>query len=373
VGDRIVLNMTDVVTAGPSLKLEARSLTKRYGDAVALQDATLSISEGEFLTLLGPSGSGKTTLLSIIAGLTEPSSGELWIAGVRSTALPPNKRDIGMVFQNYALFPHMTVRENVEFPLRMRRKSASHIQREVDQALEMVHLSQFGERLPIQLSGGQQQRVALARAIVYKPSIILMDEPLGALDKKLREHMQSEIRRIHRKIGTTVVYVTHDQDEAMALSDRICLMNNAQIEQIGTPDELYFSPATQFAANFLGESNFLDVVVDVIGERHAQVRDGNGSVYNVKAQPKGLRKDERRILTVRPEMCTLSPSDATGDCVRGTVEDIMMLGALTKVLVRLDSGELFTVSNFTQQARSLEVGIAVHVGWNPDSATLLEK
>src|SRR6202051_1790880 len=225
--------------------LQITGLCKRYGDFVALPPIDLDVAQGEFLTLLGPSGSGKTTLLSLIAGLAQPDDGQVRINGVDVTYGAPYERDIGMVFQNYALFPHMTVAENVSFPLQMRKTDAKATRDKRRQALEMVHLPHLAGRYPRELSGGQQQRIALARCMVYKPSIILMDEPLGALDKKLRDQMQLEIKQLHAELRITVLYVTHDQEEAMIMSDRICLMNDGQIEQIGTPDELYFHPRTR--------------------------------------------------------------------------------------------------------------------------------
>ncbi len=247
--------------ANTDSKLKIRDLRKTYGSVVALAGANVDLHEGEFLTLLGPSGSGKTTMLMIIAGLTQPDSGDVWIDGQLATYAPSFKRDIGMVFQNYALFPHLSVYENIAFPLRMRKVSDDVIAKEVSRVLEIIRLPDVGDRLPRQLSGGQQQRIALARCIVYRPSIILMDEPLGALDKKLRDQLQLEIKHLHTELGITVLYVTHDQEEALVMSDRICLMNEGQINQLGTPDELYFYPESVFAADFLGESNLLDVRV----------------------------------------------------------------------------------------------------------------
>ena len=232
-------------------KLRTHGVRKTYGSVVALKSASIEMQEGEFLTLLGPSGSGKTTLLMAIAGLNNPDSGEIWIDGKLATYLPPFKRDIGMVFQNYALFPHMTIFDNIAFPLRMRKMDAARIRKEVGRVLEIVELGHVSMRFPRELSGGQQQRIALARCFVYKPSIILMDEPLGALDKKLRDTLQREIKQLHENLGITVLYVTHDQEEAMVMSDRICVMNDGGIDQIGTPDELYFNPTSVFTADFL--------------------------------------------------------------------------------------------------------------------------
>ena len=264
-------------------KLRTRDLRKTYGPIVALAGANIDLEEGEFLTLLGPSGSGKTTMLMLIAGLAQPDSGEVWIDGRLATYAPPHKRDIGMVFQNYALFPHLTVAENIAFPLRMRGQSETDIRREVARVLDLVQLPEIGDRLPRALSGGQQQRIALARCIVYRPSIVLMDEPLGALDKKLRDQMKLEIKRLHTELGITVLYVTHDQEEAMIMSDRICLMNNSRIEQIGSPAELYFSPRSVFAADFIGESNLLDGQVAAVDGSEVTLISTAGVLLKAKA------------------------------------------------------------------------------------------
>src|SRR3569832_656521 len=258
-------------------KLAIAGLTKRYGSFTALAPTDLEVAEGEFLTLLGPSGSGKTTLLSLIAGLSVPDGGQLRIAGQDATYAAPHERDIGMVFQNYALFPHMTVAENIAFPLKMRRVDSAAAAKRAMEALELVRLPQVATRFPKELSGGQQQRIALARCLVYKPSIVLMDEPLGALDKKLRDHMQLEIKRIHRDTGTTIVYEPHAQEEAMTMSDRICLMNGGRIEQLGTPSDLYFRPRTLFVADFIGESNLLGGQVTSANGAQVEVTLGDGA------------------------------------------------------------------------------------------------
>jgi putative spermidine/putrescine transport system ATP-binding protein len=244
-------------SASDAVKLHAQGICKFYDATAALNPIELKIFTGELLTLLGPSGSGKTTLLQLISGLVKPSSGRLIIDGRDQTDLEPYKRDIGVVFQNYSLFPHLTVQENIAFPLQMRGQSDRVSATQVAGALDMVGLEKFGKRFPHELSGGQQQRVALARCLVYKPSLILMDESLSALDRKLREAMQVEIKRIHRETGSTIVFVTHDQEEALALSDRICLMNDGAIEQLGTPLELYDKPKSIFAATFIGTSNVI--------------------------------------------------------------------------------------------------------------------
>jgi spermidine/putrescine ABC transporter ATP-binding subunit len=238
-----------------SADLKVVGLQKRFGDVAALDGVSLDIASGELLTILGPSGSGKTTLLKVVAGFETPDAGVVRIDGVEITALPPARRDIGMVFQNYALFPHLTVRANVAFPLEMRNVAKAEIERRVTEALQLVELGGYDQRLPKQLSGGQQQRVALARAIVFNPRLLLLDEPFGALDRKLRETMQLEVRRLQRRLGLTTIFITHDQEEALVLSDRIAVMNKGRIEQVATTTEIYERPANAFVADFVGESN----------------------------------------------------------------------------------------------------------------------
>ena len=276
-----------MVTDPGDYKLVTRGVRKTYGPVVALDGADVELREGEFLTLLGPSGSGKTTLLMAIAGLNDPDRGEIWIDGKLATWLPPFERDIGMVFQNYALFPHMTIYENVAFPLRMRKQGEAAIREAVRRVLDTVQLPGVEDRMPRELSGGQQQRIALARCFVYEPSIILMDEPLGALDKKLRDALQREVKHLHENLGITVLYVTHDQEEAMVMSDRICLMNDARIEQIGTPADLYFRPASVFAADFLGESNLLPATVAGTGGGEVVLTTGDGRTVRGRAAEGG--------------------------------------------------------------------------------------
>ncbi|GLR82616.1 ABC transporter ATP-binding protein (plasmid) [Azospirillum oryzae] len=325
-----------------SSSLSVQGLAKRYGDFVALAPTDLVVADGEFLTLLGPSGSGKTTLLSLLAGLVPPDEGSVRIGSQDVTYAPPYERDIGVVFQNYALFPHMTVEENIAFPLKMRKVAAAEAKRRAGEALEMVHLPHIAGRYPRELSGGQQQRVALARCMVYKPSIILMDEPLGALDKKLREHMQLEIKRLHRELGTTVVYVTHDQEEAMTMSDRICLMNAGRIEQLGTPADLYFRPRSLFVADFLGESNILPAALR--GRSGDEVEIGLGTLgvpgralANGNDLPPG---SEVRVM-VRPQNLTVArgAGNAVGG-LQGRVSEVMVTGSLTKVYMEPLDGKL---------------------------------
>jgi putative spermidine/putrescine transport system ATP-binding protein len=355
-------------------KLRVGGVHKRYGAAVALAPTSLELRAGEFLTLLGPSGSGKTTLLMIVAGLLRPDGGEIWIDGVDATRAPAYKRDIGMVFQNYALFPHLTVFENIAFPLRTRRLGEAEIRKEVARVLETVQLPHVAGRMPRQLSGGQQQRIALARCIVYRPSIILMDEPLGALDKKLRDQLQLEIKHLHHQLGTTVLYVTHDQQETLTMSDRICLMNNGRIEQIGTPEELYFRPRTIFAADFLGESNLFDG--EIVGR--------DGSLLRLRAALAGdaeLRApldaapeaaSGRVKLMVRPESLRFAVGGEPGlNTVRAVVREVIFIGAVSKYFVATESGATLSMTLLTaEQARVAQVGDEVTVGW-PQARTVV--
>lgn len=289
-----------------SLPITLRQVTKRYGSAYALDHVDLDIRSGEFLTLLGPSGSGKTTLLTVLAGFTRPDSGSLKFGDTEVICTPPQKRDVGMVFQNYALFPHMTVAGNVGFPLRLRGIKREETARRVEHALEMVRLGGYGERGVHQLSGGQCQRVALARAMVFEPRIMLMDEPLSALDKQLREHMQIELRQLHDKLGMTTVYVTHDQREALTMSDRVAVINGGRIVQLDTPRALYERPANRFVAEFIGESSFIPVAV----------REGavvlNGAVLATPAHP---GHDGPRLLMLRPERLKILAGGMAGGMV----------------------------------------------------------
>jgi putative spermidine/putrescine transport system ATP-binding protein len=318
---------------GAYLRLEG--LTRRFGELPALAGLTLDVERGEFLTILGPSGSGKTTTLNLIAGFDYPTEGEIHLDGRPITREPAYRRGIGMVFQNYALFPHMTVTDNVAFPLRMRHVGAAEVASRVG-----VRLQDLGTRYPRQLSGGQQQRVALARAIVYEPSVLLMDEPLGALDRKLRGEMQFEIRRLHHELGTTVVYVTHDQDEALSMSDRIAVLRQGRLEQHASPRELYDRPATRFVAAFVGDANFLPATV---------VADGEGIAAWVSAldqrvpigRPRRFGPGQRVVVSVRPEHIRLGPPpDGPGGPAPLRVGETIFLGDAVKCELRHPDGVL---------------------------------
>lgn len=353
----------------PQAKIAVQGVTKAYGNVPALRETTLSVDTGEFLTLLGPSGSGKTTLLMLLAGLITPDQGDVYINGSLATHVPAYDRDIGLVFQNYALFPHLTVFENVAFPLRMRRIPEDAVQRKVSQILELVRLPHVSHRLPRELSGGQQQRIALARCAVYEPSVILMDEPLGALDKKLRDQMQLEIKRLHKALRITMIYVTHDQEEAMAMSNRICLMNAGAIEQLGTPEELYFRPSTIFAADFLGSSNIYEAV-----------RTANGAqicgCYDVVLPLDRDRADstDKLALMIRPEHIRLLANDAVEDnTVCATLEQSVVTGALTRLFARLDSGQQIVASMLTMSPDRLPAGSRLRLGWSRNHTILLPR
>ena len=359
----------------PSSSLRIAKLAKRYGEFVALAPTDLEVPEGEFLTLLGPSGSGKTTLLSLIAGLVHPDEGQVLINDADVTYSAPYERDIGMVFQNYALFPHMTIEENIAFPLRMRKIADAEARRRVSEVLELVHLPHVAKRTPRELSGGQQQRIALARCLVYRPSIVLMDEPLGALDKKLRDQMQLEIKRIHRELRTTIVYVTHDQEEAMTMSDRICLMNAGRIEQLGTPDDLYFRPASLFVADFLGESNLLPARISrvspddldiIVAERPLPAcATGNGSTFTAGQDVKVM---------VRPQNLSVSADhDGSGKLV-GRLTGIIVSGSLTKLyLDAVTPGMPPLVAAYPTRAstRHHAIGELLALDWHPADAVAI--
>jgi putative spermidine/putrescine transport system ATP-binding protein len=314
--------------------LQIQRLRKTYGDVVAIDQVSLDVRKGEFMTFLGPSGSGKSTTLYIVAGFQEPTDGRVLLDGKSLLSVAPNQRNIGMVFQRYTLFPHLTVGENVAFPLRVRRRPDAEIRAKVEQMLKLVHLSECRDRMPAQLSGGQQQRVAIARALAYDPPVLLMDEPLSALDKKLREEIQLELRRIHQETGVTILYVTHDQEEALRLSDRIAVFNQGRIEQIGTGEELYANPASRFVASFIGNSNFLPVKV----KKHGDGRIGgvlpNGLEMASDLFHPTLAAGDEGALMIRPEQMRISSmqraggaNDATGNAgLPVTVRDVTYLG-----------------------------------------------
>ena len=356
-------------------KLVTRGVRKTYGPVVALDGADIEMREGEFLTLLGPSGSGKTTLLMAVAGLNDPDRGEIWIDGKLATSLPPFERDIGMVFQNYALFPHMSIYENIAFPLRMRKQGEAAVREAVRRVLDTVRLPGVEERMPRELSGGQQQRIALARCFVYEPSIILMDEPLGALDKKLRDALQREVKHLHENLGITVLYVTHDQEEAMVMSDRICLMNDARIEQIGTPADLYFRPASVFAADFLGESNLLSATVAGTGGGEAVLAIGDGRTVRGRAG-EAVEPGERVRLMIRPENIgfVTGSGPEPDNTVEGVLKEVIMSGQVTRYFLELPDGAEMVATGLTGGDRNRPAtGGAARFGWMAEHTVVLKE
>jgi spermidine/putrescine ABC transporter ATP-binding subunit len=309
-----------------SADLKVAGLQKRFGDVVALDGVSLDITSGELLTILGPSGSGKTTLLKVVAGFEKPDAGEVRIDGADITALPPARRDIGMVFQHYALFPHLTVRANVAFPLEMRNVARAEIDRRVGETLQLVELGGYDQRLPKQLSGGQQQRVALARAIVFNPRLLLLDEPFGALDRKLRETMQLEVRRLQRRLGLTTIFITHDQEEALVLSDRIAVMNKGRIQQVATTTEIYERPANDFVADFVGESNIFHGTVTEPGV--VSLEGGRRLLANHSG-----KMGQRMGVLMRPERFGRGTNVFAGE-----VKEAVYLGVSFKLRIACDDG-----------------------------------
>jgi putative spermidine/putrescine transport system ATP-binding protein len=343
--------------------VEFLALQKTYdGNNLVVRDLNLKIRRGEFLTLLGPSGSGKTTTLMMLAGFESPTDGRIFLDGVSIESMPPHKRDIGMVFQNYALFPHMSVRQNIAFPLEVRRRPKAEIREKVERVLKTVRLSGFEDRRPAQLSGGQQQRVALARALVFEPKLVLMDEPLGALDKQLREQLQIEIKHLHERLGVTMVYVTHDQSEAMTMSDRIAVFSEGRIQQLDTAIGLYERPCNSFVAQFIGENNRLPgTVVERVGPRVKVAVEG-GLVVEALAVNAG---EQRTMLSIRPERAMIDPPDDIGpNRFTARVEEMIYLGDHRRVRISFAGRDDFIVKVPSGHVHgTLEVGAEVKVGW----------
>jgi spermidine/putrescine ABC transporter ATP-binding subunit len=350
-----------------------QQVTKRFGAITAVDEVCLEVREGEFLTLLGPSGCGKTTTLRLIAGFTVPSQGRIFIGGEDVTNVPPRKRNIGMVFQDYALFPHLTVAENVAFGLRERRAPTPQVRTRVQELLALVRLPGVEHRFPMELSGGQQQRVALARALAYAPRVLLMDEPLGALDLKLRETMQIEFHRIQRELGITTIYVTHDQEEAMSLSDRIAVMSEGRLIQVANPEELYANPVTPFVAHFVGKINFLDGVVRRRDGRQCLVEiPGEGSVRATAEE--AFQEGQTVWLALRPESLALSRTEDGLEPNRfaGVVDRRRFLGNLSHYFVRSSGGRILMVE-VAGGAEPAKVGDAVWIHWDPEDGRLFRE
>lgn len=353
--------------------VEFLNIDKSYdGRSLVVDDLNLTIAKGEFLTMLGPSGSGKTTSLMMLAGFEAPSSGSIRIDGRSLEAVPPHRRNIGMVFQNYALFPHLTVAENLDYPLRVRKIAKGERAGRVRRALDMVQMGAMGERKPTQLSGGQQQRIALARAIIFEPDVVLMDEPLGALDKNLREHLQLEIKHLHERLGITVVYVTHDQSEALTMSDRVAVFNAGRIEQLAPPSELYERPATAFVAGFIGENNrFTGKIVSSSDGGEYGVRTEDGQVISVSSST-AFSKGQPVIVSLRPERFYVDQAAACANRFSGTVDEVIYLGDHRRVHVRFgENATLVAKIPNAGTGSDIAPAQAISLGWNSRDAVLI--
>jgi putative spermidine/putrescine transport system ATP-binding protein len=344
------------------------------GISLVVKDLNLSIGKGEFLTMLGPSGSGKTTCLMMLAGFETATNGEITLDGRPINQVPPHKRGIGMVFQNYALFPHMTVGENLSYPLEVRGMGKADREAKVKRALDMVQMYAFINRRPAQLSGGQQQRIALARALVFDPALVLMDEPLGALDKQLREHMQFEIKHLHENLGITVVYVTHDQGEALTMSDRIAVFNDGRIQQLAPPSDLYERPENSFVAQFIGENNKLPGTIEELSGDRALVRLATGEV--IDATPVNVTaKGQKTLVSIRPERVEFKPEmmPAGAHTIGAEVLEVIYMGDILRARLRVAGSDDFVMKmrNTLSQARLTE-GQTINVGWHPQDARALD-
>ncbi|MEM7169950.1 MAG: ABC transporter ATP-binding protein [Pseudomonadota bacterium] len=356
-----------------NIAVDVRHAVKRYGTFTALQNVSLSIRDNEFFTLLGPSGCGKTTLLRMIAGFEEVTEGEIFLFGQEIEQLPPNKRPVNTVFQNYALFPHMTILQNVMFGLEMLKKPGGEIKSRAEQMLELVQLSQFAERKPSQLSGGQQQRVALARALAPQPKVLLLDEPLSALDLKLRQAMRTELKEIQRETGITFIFVTHDQEEALTMSDRIAVMSAGNVQQLGNAKDIYESPHNMFVANFIGETNLLDVTVEAVSDSAARCRLDGGHELLCQAIDE-VQAGSKVHLSVRPERLFLSEESLGKDSLSGVARENVFVGTDIQTVVALDDGPRMVIRTQNSESgnkRVFEPGTKVFINMESGAARLL--
>jgi len=348
-------------------------IDKSYdGEVLVVKNLNLNIAKGEFVTMLGPSGSGKTTTLMMLAGFETPTNGEIYLEGKPISQIPPYEREIGMVFQNYALFPHMTVQENLSFPLEVRKLSKTEIKDKVTKALDMVELGKFGTRFPAQLSGGQQQRVALARALVFEPRLVLMDEPLGALDKNLREQMQYEIKHIHERIGITVVYVTHDQGEALTMSNRIAVFDEGVIQQLSTPDILYEQPENSFVAQFIGENNRMNGIIKNIDEKYCEVDlVGGGTVKALKVNIGSIGDPTQ--LSVRPERVSVNAQETSVENnFKGKIKELIYLGDHIRARIEVCGNDEFIVKIPNEGNVDLKEGANIDLHWQAEDIRALD-
>lgn len=371
--------MSDLAGEHAKGAIELRQVTKRYGQERVVDAVSTRIAPGEFFSLLGPSGSGKTTTLMMIAGFAEVDEGSILVDGVDIVAVPPQRRGFGMVFQNYAIFPHLNVFENIAFPLRARKLPDDEIRTRVKEALELVRLERFADRFARQLSGGQQQRVAIARAIVFHPTVVLMDEPLGALDKNLRYQMQVEIKEIQQRLGMTVVYVTHDQEEAMNMSDRIAIMNSGRVEQVGRPAEIYDNPNSDFIARFLGEANLVDGTIESIQDGEATLRTAGGRALMARSR-EDVKVGAPAHLFVRPERVTISrpqgaaPVDGERNSVDGQLVHTSFLGNILRHVAEIEPGMRMTVDVQNSSGGSVRPGQGpVRLSWRTADSVILPR
>ncbi|OAN70942.1 spermidine/putrescine ABC transporter ATP-binding protein [Sulfitobacter sp. EhC04] len=350
--------------------LECRDICKSFDDFRAVDNVSFAVPQGKFFSILGPSGCGKTTLLRMIAGFQKPTSGDLLIKGRSVVDVPPNKRPVSMVFQHLALFPMMNIGANVGFGLRQRGVNKTDVKKQVERVLERVGLGGVADRAVSSLSGGQKQRVAIARCMVLEPDVLLLDEPLGALDLKLREHMKIELKQLQSEFNTTFVYITHDQSEALVMSDQIAVMNRGVFEQVGTAKELYYEPQTAFVAGFVGEANRFAATVEETGDGTLTLRTDAGRMLTGVAAGQGLARGTAAQVFVRPEAVRLSraPQDATGNAGEGTVQSVLFNGANSQVLLRdgQSGAEISVALPQTGEFRDLQQGDAVHFCWSPD-------
>jgi putative spermidine/putrescine transport system ATP-binding protein len=363
------------VTADTDAFVEFDRVQKSYdGETLVVKELNLTIAKGEFLTMLGPSGSGKTTCLMMLAGFETATNGEIRLAGRPINQVPPHKRGIGMVFQNYALFPHMTVGENLSFPLEVRGMARAEREAKIARALDMVQMGAFISRRPAQLSGGQQQRIALARALVFDPALVLMDEPLGALDKQLREHMQFEIKHLHESLGITVVYVTHDQGEALTMSDRIAVFNDGRIQQLAPPSDLYERPENSFVAGFIGENNKLPGVIETLSGDRALVRLATGEL--IDATPVNARAPgHKTLVSIRPERVEFKPEmmPPGAHAIGAEVLEVIYMGDILRAVLRVAGSDEFVMKmRNTLGQTKLVPGQKIKVGWHPQDARALD-
>jgi len=350
--------------------VELKGIAKKFKDIMAAEDINISVNSGEFLTFLGPSGCGKTTTLRMIAGFEQPTEGEIWIDGKKVNNVEPYKRDVNTVFQSYALFPHMNVFNNIAYGLRMKKVPKAEIKNRVKKILELVQLEKYSSRMPDQLSGGQKQRVAIARALVNNPKVLLLDEPLGALDLKLRKQMQVELKHLQKELNITFIYVTHDQEEALTMSDRIIIMNGGVIEQIGTPTEIYERPKTRFIAEFIGETNIFEGTLHKWDNQYLYI-DCDGQKIMAAANKFAMHESDKVFVAVRPEKAFIhTGQDENMSVMKCFFKEKIYVGSVTKLIFTLPSGQQVTVNETEEKRVPMAVGESYSISWHPESSVL---